>query len=885
MDQAGSTPQNNGDENSKDQVEPATPGDDQPHQPIADIPDVASSSRGLAAEATLSSGLPVGPGPGYQEADAPLLILPSRFSPLERERMQLESRRWARRRRRYTFFVRRTSRARRAERTSNLARAAWATIIVLLVVIVGSLTATASAASAYYNSEYTLLQGMQRQVANKDSVRIYDDTGKLLYQIDTDGMQDSITLADVPVAVVNATIAVEDHDFWTNDGVSFISIVRAAQADLSSGSITQGGSTITQQLIKQQVLTSDVTFTRKLQEAILAIGITENGVYSKAQILQMYLNSIPYSPTAYGIDAAAQEYFGYQDHPNTGETAAQQLDLAQASMLAGIPQNPNTNDPLLNFSQARSRQAVVLNDMVAYGYITKAQANVAWVEAGKPHFFNPETAEPNLAPHFDFYIEDILDQMITTGQLRNVSRSGLNIYTTLDLGMQNAAQQAIDNHLYGPDIGGYGVPIRDANLTNAAVLIADQHNGDIKVMLGSANYNNTSIDGEFNDVTQGFRGPGSSFKPLVYAAAFEKGWFPAMSVNDDPTTFWDGAEVYRPLDYDLYNASGQVTLRTALDWSLNIPAVKVMQFVGVDDVKALVERMGITQWEGTWGLSSVLGALDVTPFEMVQAYTVFANYGEFIPLHGIDKITDSSGDVLYNYVVPPPVQVLDPRVAFLITSILSDNKSRAGDFGGCSPLYLDPGLFGPYMQEGDQSANAGPCGALYANNFLSTDAWPTAAKTGTGQSFTDDWTMGYTMDYTGGVWAGNNNNTSMVGIDGITGAAPIFYHSMLSAEEISNSPKTPFPVPSGVHQMQYCDYGLCTTDWFLDNYSPPKDLGEQPEPIPCVTVLPPPGGWGYSSGKCDVGPPSGKIDPNVGAPPPIYRTVNGKLEEFVGAPK
>ncbi len=883
MDQAGSTPPTNDDKNNNagennhiERAEPATPQSNELHQAADGIPAGGSSPVDIAAENTLR---PLGAAP----LDDPTFVLPTGVSGLERDRMLLESRRWVRRRRRYTFYVRRTARRARATRASNLTRAVWATVIILLIVILSSLTATVSAATAYYNSEYSLIQGLPRQVASKDSVRIYDDTGKLMYQIDTNGLQNSITLANVPVVVVNATIAVEDHDYWTNQGVSFVSIARAAQADLSSGAISQGGSTITQQLIKQQILTSDVSFTRKLQEAILAVGITENGVYSKSQILQMYLNSIPYSPTAYGIDAAAQEYFSYQDNPATGETAAQQLDLAQASMLAGIPQNPNTNDPLLNFSQARKRQAVVLNDMVYYGYINQSQANAAWAEAGKPNFFRPETSETNLAPAFDYYIENILEQMVTTGQLRNVGRSGLNVYTTLDLNMQNVAQQAIKNHLYENDVDPYGGLIRDDNVTNAAVLLADQHNGDIKVMLGSANYYNTSIDGQFNDVTQGYRGPGSSFKPFVYAAAFEKGWFPAMTVNDDPTTFWDGAENYRPLDYDLNSATGQVTLRTALDWSLNIPAVKVMQFAGIANVESLVERMGITQWQGTWGLSSVLGALDVTPFEMVQAYTVFANYGEFIPLHGINYITDSSGDTLYTYEQPTPVQVLDPRVAFLITSILSDNASRAGDFGPCSPLYLDPGMYG-VTQYGDTPSNSQECDSLYANSFLSSDAWPTAGKTGTGQSFTDDWTMGYTMDFTGGVWAGNNNNTPMNDIDGITGAAPIWYHSMIAAEEMSNSSKKPFPVPTGVHQMRYCDYGLCSTDWFLDNYTPPPNLGEKPESVPCVTLLSA-GGWNYSSGgKCQVGSVH-KLDQNHGAPPPISCTVNGKQQECVGAPQ
>jgi membrane peptidoglycan carboxypeptidase len=798
------------------------------------------------------------------EADAmPVPFVSHRLTPLEQQRMQAETRRWARRRRRYTLFVRRSARARQAARSATFARAAWATVIVLLMLIFASLTTTFGAATAYYNSESGLIHGLQRQVANKDSVRIYDDKGTLLYQIDTDGAQHSISLADVPVDVVNATIAIEDHDFWTNQGVSFVSIVRAAQADLQHGQITQGGSTITQQLIKQQVLSSDVNFTRKLDEAILAIGMTENGTYSKRQILEMYLNSIPYSPTAYGIDAAATEYFGYQDDPTTGMTAAQHLDLAQASMLAGVPQNPNDNDPLLNLDQAYSRQATVLNDMVSYGYISQAQANAAWTESHQPHFFHPVTAEPNLAPHFVYYIRDILDQMITSGQLRNVSRSGLNVYTTLDLDMQNAAQKAINDHLYGTDRGGYApfLYIRDSNLTNAAVLIADQHNGDIKVMLGSANYYSTKINGKFNVVTQGYRGPGSSFKPFVYATAFEKGWFPAMTINDSPTAFWDpgSGTAYKPLDFDPTEVTGLDTLRTALDWSLNIPAVKVMQFAGVDNVRMMTERMGITDAKGTWGLSSALGALGITPFEMVQAYTVFANYGEFIPLHGIDYITDSTGNVLYKYVTPTPVQVMDPRVAFLMTSILSDNASRAGDFGPCSPLYLDPKF-------NLNDINNAECGGLYANHFLSRNAWPTAAKTGTGQNFTDDWTMGYTMDYTGGVWAGNSNNTPMIGIDGITGAAPIFFHSMIAAEELNNKPKTPFPVPTGVQYKHYCSNGVCTSDWFLAGYNPPANLGEKGGSIPCV-ALDPNGGWNFSS-SCQISQIS-KLGHDIGAPPPI----------------
>ncbi|MGH2517394.1 MAG: penicillin-binding transpeptidase domain-containing protein, partial [Ktedonobacterales bacterium] len=346
--------------------------------------------------------------------------------------------------------------------------------------------------------------------------------------------------------------------------------------------------------------------------------------------------------------------------------------------------------------------------------------------------------------------------------------------------------------------------------------------------------------------------------PFVYATAFEKGWFPALTIGDVPSEFWDtGAGVaYKPLDYDTIHINGDVTARTALDWSLNVPAIKAMQYAGVDNEKAQVARMGITQTVGTWGLSSVLGAIQVTPFEMAQAYSVFANYGQFIPLYAIDSISDSSGDVLFKYVPPQPVQVMDPRVAFLMTSILSDNASRAGDFGPCTPLYLaeyhGAGQY-HFGTGGDNgAAYTQTCGAMYVSHFVSPNAWPTAAKTGTGQDFKDDWTMGYTMDFTAAVWVGNNNDTPMNGIDGVTGAAPIFYQSMLYAEESQNLAKRAFPVPSGVRQHSYSSNGVTTTDWFLGNQLPPNNIGENGNTIPCVYDLPT-GGWDYSSPpKCSI---------------------------------
>ncbi|MGH2514858.1 MAG: transglycosylase domain-containing protein [Ktedonobacterales bacterium] len=819
-----------------------------------------------------------------QVEDWPAFTPPSR--PLRDPRALAVERRWSRRRRRYTLYVRRTTRARQAHRSRTLTRATWITVSILALLILAITGGSVAAAASYYNSEVTLLHGLQRGIAAKDSVRIFDDKGTLLYQLNAFGAQHSIPLAQVPVALVNSTVAIEDHDFWINNGIDFTSILRAASDDLKSGHISQGGSTITQQLIKEQILGCDVNFQRKLNEAILSVGVTETGAYSKSQILQMYLDSIPYSPTAYGIDAAAQEYFGYTDNPATGETAAQHLDLAQASMLAGIPQNPNLNDPLLHPEAAHTRQGDVLKAMVQYGYITAAQANAAWQESLQPKFYHHTTTEQNLAPHFVNYVINQVQGMIDTGQLHNLDRSGLNIYTTLDMGLQNEAQQAMKDHLYGNDQGGYGGLIRDNNVTNAAEIIAENgtqpNPGAIKVYLGSIDYYSTKINGNFDVVSQGYRGPGSSFKPFVYATAFEKGWFPAMTIGDIPTEFWDaGAGVaYKPLDYDNLNVTGEVTLRTALDWSLNIPAVKVMQYAGVDTVKAQVARMGITQTEGTWGLSSVLGAIQVTPFEMAQAYTVFANYGQFIPLYAIDSITDSTGDVLFKYVTPQPVQVMDPRVAFLMTSILSDNASRTGDFGQCTPLYLaeynGPGQY-HFGTGGDQAVAGTPtCLAMNpGNHYLSPNAWPTAAKTGTGQNFTDDWTMGYTRDYTAAVWVGNNNNTSMgipgsnlPGIDGVTGAAPIFYQSMLYAEESQNLAKRGFPVPQqGVRPERFCSNGVCTTDWFLTGVPAPNNIGEDGTHLPCV-ALDPKGGWDYST-KCQVSLDLGKGPRNLGAPPTV----------------
>jgi membrane peptidoglycan carboxypeptidase len=772
--------------------------------------------------------------------------------------------RLSRRRRRYIFYVRHSVRARQAARSNNLIRLAWASAIVTGALILSIFSATVGVAASYYQSQASVITALNRTVSSHDSVRIYDSKGVLLYQFSDFGAQHSITLAHVPIEVVNATVAIEDRSFWVNQGIDFTSIVRAAVTDMNTRSIIQVGSTITHQHIKQNVVNSNETFDRNLREAILSIGMTTTGVYTQSQILEMYLNSIPYGQEAYGIDAAASAYFGYQDDPATGESAAQHLDLAQASMLAGIPQNPNTNNPLLHPQHARDRQTQVLNAMVTAGYITQDEMSVALAESARANFFRPQAATKNLAPHFVNFVEDQLSTMLQTGQL-HLTRSGLNVYTTLDIAAQNYVQDAIKNHLYGNDPDDYGGLIRNDHLSNIAGMVVDNNTNGIRVMLGSVDYYSTRIDGQFNVVTQGFRGPGSSFKPIVYATAFSKGWFPGMTVADMPTIFWDNGQnkPYNPLDFNYNEFGGTITLRNALQNSLNIPAVKVMQFAGINDVRTMAMRMGITQWEkgATWGLSSVLGTLDVTPYEMVQAYTVFAHYGQFIPLHAIDKITDSSGDTLFQYTPPRPVQVMSPQVAFLVTSVLSDNFTRAKDFGACSPLFLDTTLKGGDCQAWlNRHPPGNPTGQA---TWPSPNAWPAAAKTGTGEDFKDDWTLGYTMDYTAGFWGGNNDHTSMFHIDGITGAAPIWHKAMLYMER--GHPKTPFPVPEGVHKIKYTSNGVTSTDWILNSVKPPRDIGNAaPDSLPCsVFNDDPTNPWSYSKSgdKCQ-----GRLIPGGGSP-------------------
>jgi len=663
--------------------------------------------------------------------------------------------------------------------------AAFLLVFLAFVLVLTGLGSAAYAAYTYYQSQNKFLANIQA-VLPKDNLRIFDSHGTLIYEDRADGTKTTVPLNQISPDVINATVAIEDKDFWTNEGVSFTGIVRAAASDLSSGGIVSGASTITQQLIKNASGQDQETIDRKVKEMILAIGLTQS--YSKDQILWMYLNSIFYGEQAYGIDAAAQTYFGYQDTPT--KTAAQQLDLAQASMLAGLPRSPSAYDPYYHMAAARARQAEVLNQMVVQGYITPADEVAALKESAQPNFLRPPQVV-NRAPSFTDYVLGQLSQMVDSGSLP-LARTGLNVYTTLDLSMQEAIQKE----------AAYNVALESwHNLHNAAVVVIDYHTGAVRTLVGSVNYYDTSpqVQGNFDVATQGFRQPGSSFKPFVYVTAFSEGWSPGTPICDCPLAVPNpggSPPVYKPLNYDL-RFHGELPIREALQNSYNVPAVKTLMFAGIHNSLVTAERMGITDWEGTPGPSMVLGGLSIHLFQETSAYGVFADYGKRVPPYVIDHITDAEGHVVYQYHVPTPVQVISPQLAYMMTSVLSDNNARIPEFGKCGDMLVYSNSFAQCQ---------------YDNN--PGTIWPAAAKTGTSQDFRDNLTLGYTMDYVVGVWAGNSDGEPMINnADGITGAGPIWHDAMLIVER-GHKPR-PFPVPSGLVRATVSACGLTTTDWYL----------------------------------------------------------------------
>jgi 1A family penicillin-binding protein len=578
-------------------------------------------------------------------------------------------------------------------------------------------------------------QLIKREVAQ--STKIYDRTGEnILYEISGDQKRTLVTLNDIPDKVEQATIAIEDKNFYKHGGFSLWAMFRTAVTNVIFNR-SAGGSTLTQQFIKNAVLTSEKTITRKIKELILSYRLEKK--FSKDEILQMYLNEIPYGSNAYGVEAASQKYFG---------KSVRDVSLAEAAILAAIVQVPSRYSPYgPNKDILLSRKDYVLNLMAEQGYISTAERDDAKVQEIK--FKAP--GDNITAPHFVMYIKALLADKY--GE-KTVEQGGLKIYTTLDLYKQKAAEEVITNLTKD-------YPKKyDAN--NAALVAIDPKTGQILAMVGSRDYFDDTIDGQVNVATRP-RQPGSSMKPLVYATLFEKGYTPDTILYDVNTNFsTDAANPYTPHNYDL-KEHGPVTVRQALAGSLNLPAVKAIYLANINNVIDLAENLGYTTLypRSRFGLSLVLGGGEVKLLEHVNAYSAFARDGQISPIVNILKVEDKDGRVMEEY-KPASKKALDSQVARMINSVLSDNEARSFIFG--------------------------------AKNFLTLGNRPVGAKTGTTNDYHDAWTIGYTPSLVTGVWIGNSDNKAMKrGADGSVIAAPIWHDFMLKV--LGDTPVENFKAP------------------------------------------------------------------------------------------
>jgi len=585
------------------------------------------------------------------------------------------------------------------------------------------------------------------------TTKIYDRNNTLLYQIYANQNRTLVPLESIPEYLREATIAVEDKDFYKHPGFNVLAITRSFIKNIQGASL-QGGSTLTQQLIKSALLTPETSISRKTKEIILAFWAER--IYSKNQILEMYFNQVPYGGTAWGAEAASELYFGKK---------VSDLNLSESAFLAGIPRAPTLYSPYGNYPNLwKKRQNEVLERMQISGYIDKKQKEQALAE--KLVFKSPQV--PIYAPHFVMYVKEYL---IKKYGISAVEKGGLNVVTTLDLKTQETAQKIVADEV---EKNAY------LNLTNGAALVTTPKNGDILAMVGSRDYSYPE-NGNFN-VTTSLRQPGSSIKVVTYSAALSKGFTAATILDDSPVVFsYPGAESYRPVNYD-GKFHGKVSLRIALANSFNIPAVKTLNQIGIPTMVDMGKRMGIKNWAEpeNYGLSITLGAAETTMIDMATVYGVLANQGERVDLNPILKLTDYKGNILeekdglrlFGKKIGDEsfggLRVLDKGVTFILSSILSDNPARAMEFGTNSPLNI-PGH-------------------------------TVSVKTGTSDNKRDNWTIGYTPSFVVTVWVGNNDNSPMSQrlASGITGAAPIWNRTMSFLLE--NRPNEKYPVPDDVIQ-------------------------------------------------------------------------------------
>ncbi|MFQ6059004.1 MAG: penicillin-binding protein [Anaerolineae bacterium] len=663
---------------------------------------------------------------------------------------------------------------------------ALAVVVVVLsgVLLIAVGVGTAVGVYAYFTKDLPAPEevGRQTQWAFK-TTKIYDRTGNtLLYEIfdPQGGNRTLVPLEQIPQHLINATIAIEDKNFYENPGFDIEGIARAAWNNLR-GLPIQGASSITMQLIRNVIIPPEErmqrTFQRKFKELVLSWELSRRypGRQGKDQILEWYLNTIYYGNLAYGVEAAAEAYFGKH---------VWDLSLAESAMLAAIPQwpaiNPLSPDPDIR-AQAKKRQEIVLDQMYLQGYISAEEAYVAKQE--KLRYASKRF--DIIAPHFVMYVRQLLEEKYGPELLY---RGGLKVYTTLDLDLQRAAREIARQHIAK-------LQEENRNVSNAAVVVIDPRTAEILTMLGSIDYFDPDIDGQVN-VALAPRQPGSAFKPFTYVTAFAKGYTPATLIMDVRTSFPDDPNPpYAPENYDR-RYHGPQLLRSALANSYNIPAVKLLDMVGVQDVINTAHHMGInTLTREYYGLSLTLGGGEVTLLDMTYAFSVFANGGimrgqpvppekrrpgfrELDPV-AILRIEDAEGNVLERYDHPESRVIFDdPRLPYLITNILSDNAARSPAFGANSMLKLSR---------------------------------PAAVKTGTTTDWRDAWTVGYTPQLVTGVWVGNSDNQPMERTPGSRGAAPIWHDFMELA--LAPLPVEDFVRPPGFEEVEICaTSGLLPTE-------------------------------------------------------------------------
>ncbi len=611
--------------------------------------------------------------------------------------------------------------------------------------------------------------------------RILDRSGQLLYEIiDPErGSSQPIPLAQMPLACRQATVATEDQRFYEHPGIDLLAIVRAAWADWRQGETVQGASTLTQQLARLLLLDEGERFEhslrRKLREALLAWRLEQR--FSKDELLALYLNSVYYGHYASGIEAAANAYFGR----HTAE-----LDLAQCALLAGLPQSPGAYNPIENPAAAQARQRQVLDLMISAGVLDAEGAERA---AAEPLHY-AAAPFPIAAPHLVFYVQSQLEAALGRARL---AQGGLRITTSADLALTQQAESIMRYRLAELNRPSPDLPVQ-RRAENAALVALAPHTGALLALVGSPDYFDDRASGALNGALA-LRQPGSAIKPITYAVAMDpqlsaaagrQPMTPATILADVPGSFLTReGDYYKPLNYDLA-FHGPVPLRQALANSYNIPAVRTLEVIGIDAFLDQARRQGITTLgpASRYGLALTLGGGEVTLLQLTAAYASFANAGRPVRPIAISRIEDAQGNLLFDAGLEGPVYnpqgwdlptageagaVLDPRTAYLITSILSDNDARAGTFGFSSALRLDR---------------------------------PAAAKTGTTTDWRDNWTVGYTPDLLAGVWVGNADNMPMYGATGVDGAAPIWHDFMMAAHK--TLPPRAFVRPEGLVEHQVC---------------------------------------------------------------------------------